>query len=206
MPRGRVGVPPVTTRPFNCTMLRVAEAPAWLSYASPAIALVALLVATASVLLARATYRRAGPDVRARYWVALNSEELPAARAPLVVIITARNRGLASVDVERLILQRGDFSGKHFQWRFYVDETGELEDGPKLPVRLEAGTKRTWVYGLREINLNRKTATESSEMDSALRHAQLIIELGDGREAIFRPGLRAYLWYIDEWIERERRT
>jgi hypothetical protein len=124
----------------------------------------------------------------------------------LGIIITATNRGLASVDVERLILQRGDFSGKHFQWRFYVDEIGELLDGPKLPARLEGGQKRTWVYGLREISLNRKTVTEFSEIKSTLLHAQLLIELGNGREAIFRPGLRPYLWYIEEWIERKHRT
>jgi hypothetical protein len=158
------------------------------------------------MFLALATYRRVGPDVRVHYWVALNAEELPTARAPLAVIITARNRGLASVDVERLILQRGSLSGKNFRWRFYVDETGELQGGPKLPVKLEAGTKRTWVYDLREIRLNKKTATRPSEMETALLHAQLIIELGNGREAMFRPGLRAYLWYIDEWIERNRRT
>ncbi len=122
-----------------------------------------------------------------------------------MVVISATNRGLASVDVERFILQRGDFSGKNFRWRFDVDETGELEDGPKLPVRLEAGTTRTWVYGLREIRLNKKTATKSSEMGTALLHAQLFIKLGNGCEARFNPGLRAYLWYIDKWIERKRR-
>lgn len=188
-------------------ILRVAaEAPTWLSYASLAIALAALLVATASIILALATYRRAGPDVRAHYWVAKNVEELPAARAPLAVIITATNRGLASVDVERFILQHADSSGKHFRWRFDVNKDGELEDGPKLPMRLEAGTTRTWVYGLRKINLLKNTVTEFSQMATVLLPVQLVIELGNGRVAKFKPGLRAYLWYVAEWVERKRRT
>ncbi len=62
------------------------------------------------------------------------------------------------------------------------------------------------MYGLREIRLNKKTATESSEMESALLYAQLVVELGNGREAICKPDLRVYLWYIDEWIERKCRT
>jgi hypothetical protein len=59
------------------------------------------------------------------------------------------------------------------------------------------------VYGLREIRLNKKTATESSEMESALLY---VVELGNWREAICKPDLRVYLWYIDEWIERKCRT
>lgn len=104
----------------------------------------------------------------------------------------ATNRGLASVDVERLIPQRADSSGKYFRWRFYVDETGELGDGPKLPVRLEAGTTRTWVYGFREIGLYKKTATEAFRMATAPLRAQLIIKLDNGCEARFKPGLRPY--------------
>jgi hypothetical protein len=148
------------------------DVPAWLSYVSPAIAPAALLISTASLLLAFAAYRRGGPDVRAHYRIAPSREGLPSAQEPLDIIITVTNRGLGSVDIGRFILQRGDYRGKHFQWRF----------------------------GFREISINGKTITRSSEMVTTLLHAQLIIPLGNGREVIYNPGLRAYLWYIAKWI------
>jgi hypothetical protein len=127
----------------------VTAAPVWLSYAAPTIALVALLVSLA-------TYRRAGPRIRAR----LSVPDFPSAEGEDVFsyistivendfILTLRlyNRGLAAIDVTGFFASVG-LSGYHISPFEFTQS--DFYSGPSLPIRLEGGSSQTWELSLVE--------------------------------------------------------
>ena len=122
-------------------------APVWLSYAAPTIALVALLVSLA-------TYRRAGPRIRAR----LSVPDFPSAEGEDVFsyistivesdfILTLRlyNRGLAAIDVTGFFASVG-LSVYHISPFEFTQS--DFYSGPSLPIRLEGGSSQTWELSL----------------------------------------------------------
>lgn len=206
------GLPILTTYLHSSPMYHVSmtNVPTWLIYATPAIASSALLVALGSMLIARAAYRRSGPSVRVHCWIATTADEVLVYEPPISMIISAANRGLAPVDVERILVQNADFTGKHFRWRFDVSEVGVREDGPGLPVQLKPGTTVRWAYGLREVVLYNKVVAEEAAMYSALLLAQVVLQLGNGAEVRFRPDIQSYGLYvyfaISQRLKRQRES
>lgn len=178
----------------------------WPDYASPAIAFGALLVALVSLSISLATYRRAGPDVRAHYWISEAAEprENETSAPPLGVEVSATNRGLAAVEIGSFILQRGSSSGKTFRWRFRMEEEFELKQGPNFPLKLEAGTTRTWSFGVRQLQFPQKVLTEPESMFRALLGVDLFIQLGNGRTARFRPSPIIYFQYVYRYFKDRR--
>ncbi len=118
------------------------QAPAWLSYAAPSIALVALIVSVVALGVAIATYRRAGPRVRltARSpwgWKIGNND--------LQLTVIARNSGLAPVQIVGVRLA---FEGM-FNLGFLpsLDLTNDDRyDGPDLKLTLANGHEAAWTF------------------------------------------------------------
>lgn len=106
------------------------QAPAWLSYASPVIALIALVF---SVL----TYRRAGPRVKVtaastpRNWT-LDEE------GELLLTVVVRNTGLAPVQIV----------GLSFNFIYLIAELTpeDCYEGPDTPVTLQGGHQQKWIF------------------------------------------------------------
>lgn len=110
-------------------------APAWLSYASPVIALVALLVSLA-------TYRRAGPRVRvdasaSKNWKGPNDD--------LEVTIVARNTGLAPVQVSSIRLAL-DYVGLDAFIPTLNLTNEDCREGSPLKFKLEGNHEEVWRF------------------------------------------------------------
>ncbi len=118
--------------------MTVPPAPAWLSYASPAVAALAFL-------LALATYRRAGPQVTARIQVSSGTAE-DGFGSDLLITLRLANKGLAPVDIEALYIGLSAFSAA-----IRIGEIMNIDmvNGEQLPYRLEGTSVRTWVWSYR---------------------------------------------------------
>src|SRR4051794_28235974 len=127
----------------------MSAAPVWLSYVSPAIAMVALLISLA-------TYRRAGPRIRAR----LILPEFPSAEGhdyvsylkglvddDYILELRLYNRGLAAVDVSGFFSSIGLAAYHVSPFEF---TSSDFYSGPALPMRLEGGSSQTWELSLVE--------------------------------------------------------
>lgn len=113
-------------------------APAWLSYATAGIALLALFVASA-------TYRRAGP--RVRLGISLSTDV--SSKSGQIVTFKLTNAGLAPVDVMRFRLVI-DYL-KAVALRSQTFEKGGMNGGDlQLPFRLQGGSEREWNYDIME--------------------------------------------------------
>lgn len=116
--------------------------PDWLSYATPAVALLALMVSAIALGVSVATYRRAGPRVKVRVWAPRGWKETD---ERLHISITAWNSGLAPVQVVgiRLATPFGDKAPLYELVNF--NEVDRVE-GPQLKAVLSPGTEETWVF------------------------------------------------------------
>jgi hypothetical protein len=120
-------------------------APAWLSYASPAIALLALLVSLN-------TYRRAGPRIRAR--MTLVRSRFTLEMDGLLLFLAVRNRGLSPNEVRRLTLVADNLpgAGSHPLHLFYEDvRAKDVVQGPRLPYELGGLSNANWVVDLARV-------------------------------------------------------
>lgn len=107
--------------------------PEWLLYASPAIALGAMIVAALALWLNRKTYKAGGPGVRLLVWPG----DLTTDWRQVGIRVTVTNEGRAAVDVMRFV--------------FLPDKTLKMYPqaadhavGDPLPYRLESSSSRTW--------------------------------------------------------------
>ena len=116
----------------------VTAAPVWLSYASPAIALLALVVAGA-------TYRRAGPRVWARAYISTLPADSP--EKDLLVTLRLSNHGLAAQDI---LSAHWGFSYTFLTVKALLFEAEDISVGEGFPLRLDGRSTRTWVLSLRK--------------------------------------------------------
>jgi hypothetical protein len=124
------------TRQPPCYALRVQSAPAWLSYASPAVALVALLVSVA-------TYYRAGPRVEVD---ATSPWHWKPSDGDLQVTVVVRNTGLAPIQIVSVRIA-ARLVTPHLTMAFYVPfSNDDAYEGPDFPLKLEPGHQQTWVF------------------------------------------------------------
>jgi hypothetical protein len=127
-------------------------APAWLSYTSAAIALVALAVSIA-------TYLRAAPRVRARLRCTTAWGQAPFRDMRFELKIT--NSGLAPVDVAHIYC--GFTSLGITRMAFELTSRSSCS-GPDLPYRLESNSVRKWEFTLNGLaNERRKHAAQSEQ-------------------------------------------
>ena len=124
------------TAEHGCYAPRVQSAPTWLGYASPAVALIALLVSLA-------TYYRAGPRVEVD---ADSPWDWKPSDGDLQVKVVVRNTGLAPIQIvsvriaARLVMP-------YLAMAFYVPFSHEdAYEGPDLPLKLEPGHQQTWIF------------------------------------------------------------
>lgn len=111
------------------------QAPAWLSYVSAAIAVVALLVSMA-------TYRRAGPRVRVD---ATAPKNWKGPEDDLEVTITARNTGLAPVQVSSIRLAL-DYVGLDAFIPTLNLTNADCREGSPLKFTLEGNHEEVWKF------------------------------------------------------------
>jgi hypothetical protein len=110
------------------------SAPAWITYVTAAVAIMAFLVSIA-------TYLRAGPRIRVKTHISSWREKEPE------ITVTVINRGLAPVDLVSLAIGFRAILGL-----IYISELSDsvYRDGRTLH-RLEPGSQRNWHYSLREL-------------------------------------------------------
>jgi hypothetical protein len=127
-----------------------AGAPAWLAYAAATIALLAMIVATMSYRLARATFKRAGPDIRAS--VESSGVLVDAGRGvDHFVYLRLTNRGLAPVQIRQFVVQQTmvPFDRLFERRSWFSADVQAIRNGPDLPDQLGAGDSEYWMlnYG-----------------------------------------------------------
>ncbi len=112
------------------------SAPAWITYVTAVVAVLALLVSFA-------TYLRAGPRVRVR----MRPPHRQRSDKDSDLTVTVTNKGLAPVDVLAIIL--GFVAGPGF---FRITELSEehRHSGEDLPHRLLPGSQKEWSYRIGE--------------------------------------------------------
>jgi hypothetical protein len=159
--------------------------PTWLSYATPAVALVALLVAVASLAVALRTYRRAGPRVGAK--TAWFGSERAADDCPAEIAVEFWNSGLEAVSIEDFRLRFASNEGTYDQ-RFEYDPSA----GSELPTEIAPGRRKSAAVTVRRIyvpdNLQRQfgglpAVTSRNDIAALLKRARLVVRLGN-RQAL----------------------
>lgn len=110
-------------------------APSWLSYISPAIALVALLLSVAS-------YRRAGPRVRVH--ARLVKMQAPSGKQDLIIELTLNNAGLATTQITGFYATVQQF----VTWRIAQFHSSSILSGEDLPFLLEGQNEGIWRFSI----------------------------------------------------------
>jgi hypothetical protein len=179
----------------------VSDVHRWLEDPSLVISVASLVVSTAISAKALKVARRSAPDVYGQFEVFEKADDAPDDAAPVAIYITARNRGLASVNIEDFEMVNGDGRG-HFRWRFRLDETCELSEGPPLPTTMKNGSKITWLYYVRQLKFRwrDKVITEPREIYKALSLPYLEVDFEDGSQVVFRNRDGRYIaWLYGTW-------
>jgi len=162
--------------------LTVATSPQpWLVSATPAVALVALVIAIASFGVAYATYRRAAPRVVPRFFVRTTyaGSRVNSVQKRTLVYIVIRNRGLAPVGIDSFSLGQPFF---HHLRNIKVSFSQlKLLYGEELSTTLAPNASLSWTYEVRSVFGRRKT-TDPDEIRRRLQASTLVVHLGSGRD------------------------
>jgi hypothetical protein len=129
-------------------------APEWLVRATPAIALLAMLISLASFVLTLRTYRRAGARVRVRYEVGTatdkrlkgDAKEVPA------IVVEVTNSGMTGIEIKEFFLRPPTIIEFLRIGPYLVFEEGfdvERLSGKRLPVTLPSNTSMDWAYRIK---------------------------------------------------------
>jgi hypothetical protein len=120
--------------PLECLIME--PAPAWLSYASSAVALLALGVAVA-------TYRRAGPNIKAKMTLApLSTGQIVG--DDYLINLRVNNTGLAPIDL----------LGFYVALNFLVNlkavkfDNSDISSGEPLPFRIDSSSEKQWTLSV----------------------------------------------------------
>jgi hypothetical protein len=158
----------------------VSQAPAWLSYAAPIVAAVALFVSVG-------TYRRAGPRIRAKLTVSPLSVQA-GVTDDFMLALTVTNKGLAPVDLKGFYL---GISMLFLNGRIWEYTNEDIYEGENLIYRLEGGSTRSWTLSsdeprVRGSQMNRQNKTRTKITRGKLIHLPRLlsfvvtIDLGNG--------------------------
>jgi hypothetical protein len=159
--------------------------PEWLVYATPAIALFAMLVALASFVVAVATYRRAGARLGVDFEVGtiINKRLKGDAREVPAIVIQVTNRGMASIGINDFLLRPPSLIGllRIGPHLLFEDFDVERLSGEELPVTLPPNTSMDWAYRIRSAGLGERQATSLPEIYERVRKSKIEVRLGNGR-------------------------
>lgn len=166
--------------------LNVFPPPEWLVYATPTIALLAMLTALASLAVARATYRRAGPHVRVDFEVGTFSDPRVVGRLNEVpgIIIHVTNRGMVPVGLNDFMLRPPSMlkllrDGPHL---LFEDFDVEVLDGEHLPIVVPPSTTMDWAYRVKSAGMDSHRVTDLTGIYERIRQSTLEVRLGNGRK------------------------
>jgi hypothetical protein len=169
-------------------------APEWLVRATPAVALLAMLISLASFVLALKIYRRVGARVHVEYRVGTitnnrlkgGAKELPA------IIIDVTNSGKTSIEIKKFFLRPPTIIGFLRIGPYLVFEDGydvERLSGKKLPVTLPPNTSMEWVYLIKMAGVaggwwradeSSSPVTDLPEIYDRIRKSKIEVRLGNG--------------------------
>jgi len=150
----------------------------WLVYATPSVAVLALVVAIASFVVALITYRRAGPRVKV-WFVIEEIGTFKSESAPLLILL--KNRGLAPVDIDSFLLEAPFLRGLANTKLFFLDDSPRLVHGETLPATLAPNSSLSWVYDIQSLGYGPRQTTEPATVSRRLRATTLVVQLGSGR-------------------------
>ena len=189
------------------------DIPDWVAYASLGISAVSFIVPTvisaAALKVARRTARQAAPDVVGEFEVFEKSGTAPDDVAPVMICITARNRGLKTAHIEQFEMTNADKRG-NFRYRFLLEDTAVLHEGSPLPVAIPEYRKVEWLYYVWELKLwqhETKPITDPRRIYKTFLLPYLRVHLEDGSIAIFdnRSGGQG-AWLYETWLDwRDKR-
>jgi hypothetical protein len=168
-------------------------APEWLVRATPAIALLAMLISLASFVLTLRTYRRAGARVRVRYEVGTatdkrlkgDAKEVPA------IVVEVTNSGMTGIEIKEFFLRPPTIIEFLRIGPYLVFEEGfdvERLSGKRLPVTLPSNTSMDWAYRIKAAGVAGGWRAEGSPLVTDLpgiyeriRKSKIEVKLGNGR-------------------------
>ncbi len=141
--------------------------PPWISFATPAIALLALIVATLSLVTTRRTYKRAGASILVEFaLIDLKNHEFA---------VSLFNEGLAKVQIARIVLH-----SRTRKKAVQLSETYELKRGADWESREKCGLP-IWIEGGGTRAICSKV-DPSKWLDSQIQRGDNVaIELGNGQ-------------------------
>jgi hypothetical protein len=169
-------------------------APEWLVHATPAIALLAMLISLASFVLALKTYRRAGARVSVDYQVGTiaNNARKGVAKELPAIIIDVTNSGMTGMEIKEFFLRPPTVIGFLRIGPYLVFEEGydvERLSGKKLPVTIPSNTSMEWVYIIKMAGVaggwwradeSSPLVTDLTEIYGRIRKSKIEVKLGNG--------------------------
>lgn len=151
------------------------QAPAWLSYASPAIALLSLTLATA-------TFRRQSVRLRCSakalwdFKVNLSEENHGHWRAAIVVNLHSRT--VLPVGVDSFVIYRPGITRETLR---HVVRPPDLIKGPALSYTLPGLESQRWDVAVESLTFNEEKITDPQRILAILESSSIFVELGNGR-------------------------
>jgi hypothetical protein len=161
----------------------VEQAPGWLSYASPAIALLSLAVATA-------TFRRQSVRLRCSakalwdFKVNLSEENHGHWRA--AIIVHFHSKTVLSVGVESFVIYQPRIVRDALR---YIVQPSDVIGGPRLPHPLPGLESQRWDIVVETIEFNGEELVDPQRILAILGTSSLIVKLGNGRSLTRRISL-----------------
>jgi hypothetical protein len=168
-------------------------APEWLVRATPAIALLAMLISLASFVLALKTYRRAGARVRVQYEVGTATHNRPKGDAEEIpaIVIDVVNSGMIGIEIKGFLLRPPTIIGFLRIGPYLVFEEGfdvERLSGKRLPATLPPNTSIDWAYRIKAAGVAGGWRAEGSPpvadlpgIYQRIKKSKLEVKLGNGR-------------------------
>jgi hypothetical protein len=172
----------------SSSMHYVTTVPTWWVYVAPAVAILSLMVSLASYRLASATYRRSGPRVSV-WFNSVFVDICDSEATRLVLNISVRNSGLASVQVESFVLEKTTLLRGSTRLELAKESYASQLEGTTLPAELPGNSGLRFQYEVKRLRIfHRGKFRETSRPDELYRlthTATVTAVLGNGHEASF---------------------
>lgn len=144
-----------------------------------------MLIALSSLIVAVATYRRAGARVGVDFEVGtiIDKRLKGEAKEAPAIVIQVTNHGMASIGINDFVLRPRSLIeflriGPHL---LFEDFDVERLSGEELPVILPPNTSMNWAYRIRSAGVGEYRATGLLEIYDRVRKSKIEVTLGSGR-------------------------
>lgn len=154
------------------------QAPAWLSYASPAIALLSLALATVAF---RRQSVRLRCSAKALWDFKLNLSEKNHGHWRAAIVVNLHNKTIQPVGVDAFVIYRPGIARNKLR---RVVRSSDIIRGPALSYTLPGRESKRWDLAVESLTFNGEEITEPGRILAILENSSIFIELGTGRPLV----------------------